>query len=39
MKRRNLYDDRELVTKVLFHSMLSDLPAHEVDTEVPIEVY
>ncbi|CAI2193233.1 10471_t:CDS:10, partial [Funneliformis geosporum] len=39
IKRGNLYDDRELVTKVLFHALLLDIPNHLVDTEVPINVY
>ncbi|CAG8492947.1 20731_t:CDS:2 [Racocetra persica] len=39
IKKGNLYEDRELVTKILFHALLSDLPNYLVDTEIPIEVY
>ncbi|CAG8586634.1 20826_t:CDS:2 [Rhizophagus irregularis] len=38
IKRGNLYEDRELVTKVLFHALLSDIPNYYVDTEVPIDI-
>ncbi|CAG8520399.1 16181_t:CDS:2 [Funneliformis caledonium] len=39
IKKGNLYDDRELVIKVIFHALLLDIPNHFVDTEVPINVY
>lgn len=40
IKKGNLYDDRELVTKVLFHALfLDNIPNHSVETEVPINDY
>jgi hypothetical protein len=38
IKRGNLNEDRELVTKVLFHSLLSNIPNYVIDTEVPINI-
>ncbi|GBB89570.1 hypothetical protein RclHR1_01630008 [Rhizophagus clarus] len=38
IKRGNLRDDRELVTKLMFHTLLSNIPNYFVDTEVPIDV-
>ncbi|CAG8696728.1 15029_t:CDS:2 [Funneliformis caledonium] len=39
IKRGNLKDDRELVTKVMFHVSLSAIPNYLNDTEVPIVIY
>ena len=39
IKRGNLYDDRELVTKVMFHVSLSTIPNYLNETEVPINIY
>ncbi|GBB99120.1 hypothetical protein RclHR1_03420003 [Rhizophagus clarus] len=38
IKKGNLRDDRELVTKVIFHTLLSNIPNYSIDTEVPIDV-
>ncbi|KAF0550447.1 hypothetical protein F8M41_024424 [Gigaspora margarita] len=39
IKKWNLYYDRELVTKVLFHTLLKEVPSYDIDTEVKIKVY
>ena len=39
IKKGNLYDDRELVTKVMFHVSLSVIPNYLNETEVPINIY